>query len=92
MAKRPPPNRSDPTAHRAMVRAANKARYRATKVLIARHQFEFDTLYAREAAVMGVEPKPRMPVNINLMERQLRELEEQLAKARKAHQNGDGRG
>ena len=38
--------RTDPEKHKAQVRAANRARYRAVQQLIARHQIEFDALYA----------------------------------------------
>ncbi len=51
-------NRKDPAKHREQVRAANRARYRAVKRLIAAHAEEFDVLYAEEAGIEGVAPKP----------------------------------
>jgi uncharacterized sporulation protein YeaH/YhbH (DUF444 family) len=51
-------NRKDPAKHREQVRSANRARYRAVKRLIAAHAAEFDALYAEEAEVEGVSPKP----------------------------------
>lgn len=50
-------NRVDPERHREQVRAANRARHRATKTLIAAHRREFDALYALEASKEGVSPK-----------------------------------
>jgi hypothetical protein len=84
---RPPPNRSDPEAHKAQVRAANRARYKAIRELVALHEVEFDQIYARHAAAAGVEPKPRSMLDINALKRELAEVERRLAKAQ---QNGSG--
>ena len=56
--------RSDPEKHRRQIAAANKARYDATKALIALYPDDFDRLYAIEAEKNGVDPKgprPRKP-------------------------------
>jgi hypothetical protein len=71
--------RSDPEKHREQVRAANKARYRAIQILVARHQGEFDVLYAEQAEVEGVTPKPRGRIDVVGLERQVKELQGRLA-------------
>jgi uncharacterized protein YPO0396 len=72
--------RSDPDRHKAQVRAANRARYRATQLLINQHQGEFDTLYSQQAALEGVEPKPRGRVDAEHIQSQIAELQERLNK------------
>jgi ATP-dependent DNA ligase len=51
------PRRSDPEKHREQVRAANRARYRAVRLLIAENQSEFDKLYAQQCRLEGVVAK-----------------------------------
>jgi len=70
--------RTDPEKHKAQVRNANRARYRAVQALIARHQGEFDVLYATEAAQFGVEPKPREKVDAVALQAQINELTTRL--------------
>ena len=72
--------RSDPEKHKAQVRAANRARYRAIQLLINKHQDEFDALYGQQAALEGVEPKPRGRVDADQIQTQIAELQERLAK------------
>ena len=72
--------RSDPAKHRAQVRAANRARYKAIQALISENQGRFDTLYAEYAVVEGVSPKPRGRIDVGSMQRQIAELEARLAK------------
>ena len=75
--------RSDPEKHKAQVRAANRARYRATQLLIGENQARFDALYAQQAALEGVEPKPRRRVDAEQLQNHLAELQEKLAALRK---------
>ena len=75
--------RSDPEKHKAQVRAANRARYRATQLLIGENQARFDALYAQQAALEGVEPKPRGRVDAEHIQSQIAELQEKLAALRK---------
>jgi uncharacterized protein YPO0396 len=77
--------RSDPEKHRAQVRAANRARYKAVQLLIAKHQAEFDDLYADQASLEGVEPKPRERVDAVAIQAQIAELNKRLAKVKKAN-------
>ena len=70
--------RSNPEKHKAQVRAANKARYRALQTLVARHPAEFAVLYAEEAAQVGVEPKPREKVDAAVIQSQINELTARL--------------
>lgn len=70
--------RTDPERHKAQVRAANRARHRATRELIDRHRAEWDALYAREAAKEGVEPKPRETPEVAGLRSQIAELSAQL--------------
>lgn len=72
--------RTDPDKHRAQVRAANRARYRAVQALIANHQIEFDDLYAAEAQVEGVEPKPRGRIDAAQIQSQIDTLQARLAR------------
>ena len=72
--------RSDPAKHRAQVRAANRARYRAIQDLITENQARFDVLYAGHAEAEGVSPKPRGRIDVVTMQRQIAELEARLAK------------
>jgi hypothetical protein len=51
--------RLDWDRHRARVRAANRARSRAVKQLVAEHRAEFNRLFAELAAAEGVVPHPR---------------------------------
>ncbi len=71
--------RSDPEKHRAQVRAANKARYRAIQVLIGENQARFDVLYAQFAEDEGVTPKPRGRIDVVSMQRQIEQLQGRLA-------------
>lgn len=74
--------RTDPEKHREQVRAANRARHRATKTLIERHRSEFDLLYEIEAAKEGVEPKPRTDVGeIDSLRQQVARLAAQVQSA-----------
>lgn len=70
--------RTDPEKHKAQVRAANRARYKAVQQLIGRHQVEFDVLYAEQAALEGVEPKPREKVDAVAIQTQINELTKRL--------------
>ena len=72
--------RTDPEKHKAQVRAANRARYRAVQLLINQHQGEFDALYSAQAALEGVEPKPRGRVDAERLQNQITELQERLAR------------
>jgi hypothetical protein len=72
--------RSDPEKHKAQVRAANRARYKATQLLIAESQDRFDALYAQQARLEGVEPKPRGRVDAGQIQTQIAELQERLAR------------
>lgn len=78
--------RSDPEKHKAQVRAANRARYKAVQLLIGRHQVEFDTLYADQASLEGVEPKPREKVDAAALTSQIETLRRRLAKVTHADQ------
>jgi hypothetical protein len=71
--------RTDPEKHKAQVRAANRARYKAVQELIGRHQGEFDTLYSAQASLEGVEPKPRGRVDAAALQSQIAELQARLA-------------
>lgn len=71
--------RSDPEKHRAQVRAANKARYRAIQELIRENQARFDVLYAKYAEDLGVTPNPRGRIDVVGLERQVKELQGRLA-------------
>jgi hypothetical protein len=71
--------RTDPDKHKAQVRAANRARYRAVQLLIHENQARFDALYAQQAALEGVEPKPRGRVDADAIQKQIAELQERLA-------------
>ena len=71
--------RSDPEKHKAQVRAANRARYKAVQLLINAHQGEFDHLYAQQASLEGVEPKPRGRVDAEAINAQIAELQARLA-------------
>jgi hypothetical protein len=70
--------RSDPDKHKAQVRAANRARYRAMQLLIKENQARFDELYAAQASLEGVEPKPRGRVDAEHLQTQIAELQERL--------------
>lgn len=56
--------RRDPEKHKDQVRRANKARYKATQALIARHRAEYDTLYEAEAEIAGVDPAGPRPRSV----------------------------
>ena len=71
--------RKDPEKHKEQVRAANRARYRATQRLIAENQARFDALYREEAAVEKVTPKPRERIDAEAMRSQIAELQGRLA-------------
>jgi len=75
--------RSDPEKHRAQVRAANRARYKAVQELIREHQARFDVLYAKHAAIEGVTPSPRGRIDADQIQSQIKQLERQLAQIRK---------
>jgi uncharacterized protein YPO0396 len=75
--------RTDPEKHRAQVRAANRARYKAVQLLISAHQVEFDTLYSQQAALEGVEPKPRGRVDADHLQHQIADLQARLAELKK---------
>jgi hypothetical protein len=72
--------RSDPEKHKAQVRAANRARYKAVQLLIARHQIEFDNLYAEQALLEDVTPKPRERVDAAALQSQIAVLSKRLEK------------
>lgn len=74
--------RTDPEKHRAQVRAANRARYRATQRLIAEQQSRFDELYGEEASREGVVPSPRGRINAAAMQEQINDLQKRLARLR----------
>ena len=76
--------RSDPEKHKAQVRAANRARYKAVQLLIGENQVRFDTLYAEQAALEGVEPKPREKVDAVAITAQIEILRKRLAKVTSA--------
>jgi len=71
--------RTDPEKHRAQVRAANRARYKAVQLLISAHQGEFDTLYSQQASLEGVEPKPRGRVDADYLQAQIADMQARLA-------------
>jgi len=50
------------------------------QLLIGENQARFDTLYAQQAALEGVEPKPRGRVDAEHLQSQIAELQERLAK------------
>jgi len=70
--------RTDPEKHKAQVRAANRARYKAVQLLIAEIQARFDALYAQQASLEGVEPKPRGRVDADAIQHQIAELQARL--------------
>lgn len=70
--------RLDPEKHKAQVRAANRARYKAVQLLINAHQGEFDALYSQQALLEGVEPKPRGRVDAEQIQSQIAELQARL--------------
>jgi uncharacterized protein YPO0396 len=70
--------RSDPEKHKEQVRAANRARYRATQALISENQSRFDVLYAKYAVDEGVMPKPRGRIDVPAMQAQIAELNRKL--------------
>jgi hypothetical protein len=72
--------RSDPDKHKAQVRAANRARYKAVQLLIGENQERFDALYAAQASLEGVEPKPRGRVDADQIQHQIAELQARLKK------------
>lgn len=72
--------RTDPEKHKEQVRAANRARYRAVQILISENLARFDALYAAQAALEGVEPKPRGRVDAAAIKHQISELEARLAR------------
>jgi len=76
------PNRSDPEKHRAQVRAANRARYRALQRLVNEYQHRFDELYAEEALHEGVSPKPRGRIDAVVIQSQIDSLQARLAAIR----------
>lgn len=71
-------NRTDPEKHREQVRAANRARYRATQILISENQPRFDALYAQEASREGVTPAPRGRINATEIQAQIDALSRRL--------------
>lgn len=73
-------NRTDPEKHKEQVRAANRARYRATQRLISEHQLRFDELYAEEASREGVTPSPRGRIDAGVLQAQIETLQERLAR------------
>jgi hypothetical protein len=73
------PNRTDPEKHRAQVRAANRARYRALQRLVSEYQHRFDELYSEEALHEGVSPKPRGRVDAGVLQSQIASLQARLA-------------
>jgi len=75
-------NRTDPDKHRSQVRAANRARYRATQRLVSENQMRFDELYSEEAGREGVQPKPRGRIDAEGIENQISDLQARLAKMR----------
>lgn len=72
-------NRTDPERHAGQVRAANRARYRATKDLISEYQDRFDELYAMHARAEGVTPAPRRRIDAAAMQSQIDVLTRRLA-------------
>jgi hypothetical protein len=72
--------RTDPERHKEQVRAANRARYKAVQLLIKENQDRFDTLYSQQAALEGVEPKPRGRVDADQIQHQITELQARLKK------------
>ncbi len=75
--------RTDPERHREQVRAANRARHRATRTLIMKYREEWDNLYAKEAAKEGVEPKPRDTPEIARLKSQIENLGRKLEQAKR---------
>ena len=72
--------RTDPEKHKAQVRAANRARYKAVQALIGENQERFDDLYAAQAAAEGVEPKPRGRVDAVALQHQIDTLKGRLSR------------
>lgn len=88
MARRP--NRSDPVEHKAQMAAANRARYRAQRDLIALHPQRFDELYAEECAK---QVPPVIPVgrrNLTEEEQIVAEIERLQAQLDELEAEGDG--
>jgi hypothetical protein len=75
-------NRTDPEKHRAQVRAANRARYRAVQDLITAHPTEYDRLYAHHASAEGVTPSPRGRIDADVIASQIAELQARLNEMR----------
>jgi hypothetical protein len=72
--------RTDPEKHKEQVRAANRARYRAVQLLINENQERFDELYAAQASLEGVQPKPRGRVDAAVLQEQIAELQARLGR------------
>lgn len=77
--------RRDPARHRRLVAAANRAKYKAVKELIARHPLEFDRLYAERAAEEGFVPAGRRSaVQADVLAREIERLQGMLAESKEA--------
>lgn len=72
-------NRTNPDKHKAQVRAANRARYRATQELIGENQDRFDVLYAKHAKDEGVTPAPRGRIDATEIAVEITRLQKRLA-------------
>jgi hypothetical protein len=73
--------RTDPERHKAQVRAANRARYRATKDLIAENQERFDVLYTKYAKAEGVTPAQRGRIDAAALQHEINVLQGRLTEA-----------
>jgi hypothetical protein len=94
--------RSDPERHRAQVRAANRARYRAIRMLIDENQRRFDELYAQQCRFEGVVPagphttqrerRSKLEAEIAELRAQLAEMGGEAAAPGDIDEDGDGDG
>lgn len=86
--------RTDPEKHKEQVRAANRARHRATKRLIANHRAEFNAMYMAEAEKEGVTPKPlsREPsTEVATLRAQMEEMRAEFSAQLAALTSGQGK-
>lgn len=83
--------RTDWDAHAEQVRAANRARYAATRQLIAENQERFDKLYAEAGAQVDPPVTPSGPRSTNRKKKALKEQIDVLQQ-RLFELNGSGDG
>ncbi len=83
---KPDQKRADWSKHRRLVRAANRARYRAEQRLVAEQRERFDEIYAQEAQREGVTPRP----TAQTAQRIQAEIERLRALLATVQEDGDG--